>query len=209
MSKKNTILSGIVVVFAGLLIFDVGRRFSDSALIAKQATELEQMRTADERMERSRTNYDRPGVTQEEVDMIEAVAKDYGMPPELLYAFRRQENGGRGLYLGAMSIDSDIRKRYPPLWWQFAQGAKVWNQHLNENVRTDPYLLRPTLRHFARRWYPDNPDAWVDGVLGYLQVARGNNLEVTEPPKKAKGGKSHKAKGGGHKPPRHEQELNR
>lgn len=195
----------LTAVLAILLAYEAGKQFSDGALIAQQATTIEQITAADERMERSRTDYDRPGITRDEVDMIEAVARDYGMPPELLYAMRRQENGGRGLYLGAVSIDPEIRKRYPPLWWQFAQGAKVWDQHINRNVLRDPYILRPTLQSFADQWYQDDPHAWVDGVLSYLRVDKG--LPVTEPA--VQGGRRHKARGGGHRPPRHKKELDR
>lgn len=195
--------------FLDLLVVSGIKNIREGELIAQQATTIEQITAADERMERSRTNYDRPGITRAEVDMIEAVAKDYGMPPELLYAFRRQENGGRGLYLGAVSISPEIRKRYPPLWWQFAQGAKIWDENLNKNVLGDPYLRQTTLRRFAKQWYSDNPDVWADGVLSYLPKDKDKTLRVTEPPEKVKGGKHRKAKGGGQKPLRHALELSR
>jgi hypothetical protein len=166
-----------------------------SAEYTRLAAENEQMRLGDERMLRGRTNFERPGVTEEEVRWIETIAADYGMPPEILYAMRRTENGGSMLFLGAQKISPEIRLRYPPLWWQFAQGAKTWNKHLSQVAMSDPYLRHRTIWSFAKQWNPD-PEHWTSELLAHLDNTRGSKgLAVTEPSRtptpsgvKAKGG---------------------
>jgi hypothetical protein len=168
------------------------------------------MRFADEGMLRSRTNYERPGITAEQVKWIGTISEDMGIPQEILYAFYRTERGRRGLYMGANFISPEIRKRYPPLWWQFAMAAKVWNQHLNKMAAFDPYMRRRSIWSFARQWNPD-PDEWTASVTANLELVRGKGLEVTEPPKarpsmdssKNAEAKASKANGGGHKPSKH------
>ena len=163
------------------------------------AIENEQMRLGEERMMRGRTNFERPGVTEEEVKWIEIIAEDYGMPPKILYSFRRTENGGRMLFLGAQRISPEIRKKYPPLWWQFAQGAKTWNKHLSNVAMSDPYLRHRTLWSFAKQWNPE-PDKWTESVLANLDNTRGSkDLTVTEPLRTPTPIRV-KANGGGHKP---------
>lgn len=177
----------------------------------KAVTENQQMRFADEGMTRSRTDYARPGVTQEQVDQIKQVSDDYGIPEEMLYAFYRTEKGRMGMYLGANLVDPEIRQRYPPLMWQFAMGAKTWNEHLNKGVLFDPYMSRRTLWSFAKQWNPD-PDKWTANVLSNLELAQRKGLEVTEPPKSKptpaptkKGGKPSKANGSARKSPKHKE----
>jgi hypothetical protein len=174
-----------------------------------KAVENEQMRFADEGMLRSKTNYQRPGITQEQVDQIKAISDDYGIPEPLLYAMYKTEKGRMGLYLGANYVDPEIRQRYPPLMWQFAKGAKTWNQHLNKQVMFDPYMNRRTLWSFAKQWNPD-PDKWTSYVLENLDFAQRKGLEVTEPPKpkpkpvsvKKDGGRTPKANGSAKKSPK-------
>jgi len=191
------LLGGTILVGIGWL---AGGYRNLAAENTRLASENEQMRLADERMLRSRTDYQRPGVTQDEVDWISRIAEDYGMPSEVLYAFRRAENGGTGLMLGANRISPEIRLRYPPKWWQFAQGAKTWTKHLNKVAVNDPYLRHRTLWSFATQWNPD-PERWTESVLAYLTEARLKGLVVTEPPRKAPSGAQ--AKGGGPKPSKH------
>jgi hypothetical protein len=197
--RMTTILFAVVVA-----TWTSSQYFNFAHELTRLATENEQMRFADERMTRSRTDFERPGITAEEVRWIEAISDDYGIPPRLLYAMRRTENGGRGLYVGANWISPEIRKRYPPLWWQFAQAAKVWNQNLNRISISDPYLCHRTLWSFAHQWAPD-PTSWTASVMSYLDDANGpKGLAVTEPPRKSP--TRGKAKGGGHKPSKkHEQ----
>lgn len=181
-------------------------------MLVIKTTENEQMRFADEGMMRSRTNYDRPGITQEQVTQIKAISVDYGIPEELLYAFYKTEKGRMGMYLGANWMDPEIRQRYTPLMWQFAKGAKTWNQHLNKTVIFDPYLNRRALWSFAKQWNPD-PSKWSHDVLENLDFVRRNGLEVTEPPKprptpvpvNKAGGKPQKANGSAHKSPTHKE----
>lgn len=195
----------MVFLFGYLLGF---RQKTVDVAVAK-AIENEQMRFADEGMLRSRTDYARPGITQEQVDQIRVVSDDYGIPEDVLYAFYKTEKGRMGLYLGANYVDQEIRQRYPPLMWQFAKGAKTWNQHLNKMVMFDPYLNRRVLWSFAKQWNPD-PNRWSGDVLKNLDYVTRKGLEVTEPPKpkptpvpvKTKVGKSHKANGGARKSPK-------
>jgi hypothetical protein len=187
----------------------LGFRQKTVDLLLVKSVENEQMRFAEEGMLRSRTDYARPGVTQEQVDQIRMVSKDYGIPEDLLYAFYRTERGRMGLYLGANWVDPEIRKRYPPLMWQFAKGAKTWNQHLNKTVMFDPYVNRRALWSFAKQWNPD-PDTWTTNVLFNLELVRNKGLEVTEPPKprlatgpgERPGSKSQKANGSAKKSPK-------
>lgn len=183
-----------------------------AAEVSRLATENEQMRTADEGMLRARTNFERPGITQEQVDQIRRVAEDYGMPEDVAYAFFRTERGRRGLYMGANKISPEIRKRYPPLVWQFAQAAKTWNGHLNKMATTDIYLRRRAIWSFARQWNPD-PEEWTASAMANLELVRAKGLEVTEPPKarqsqsvissKDAEARASKAIGAGHKRPTH------
>ena len=195
-------LAAGLMIISGLGLGWLGSSYRNMASEnTRLAVENEQMRLGDERMARGRTNFARPGITEEEVQIMEAIAADYGMPPEVLYAFRQTENGGRMLFLGAQSISPEIRKRYPPLWWQFAQGAKMWTKHLNNTALGDPYLRHRTLWSFAKQWNPE-PDKWTESVLANLERSRGaTSLAVTEPPRKSPSGAQ--AKGGGHKPSKH------
>jgi hypothetical protein len=205
--RSKTILIGASLVLAGwglTLVRDFAKEFT------RLATENEQMRFADEGMQRSRTNFERPGITAEQVKWIGIISDDYGIPQDVLYALYRTERGRRGLYMGANMVDPDIRKKYPPLWWQFAKAAKTWNQHLNKMVVFDPYLRKRTIWSFARQWNP-NPDEYTASVLANLELVRSNGLEVTEPPKarpsvvgsKEAEAKASKAIGAGHKRPLH------
>lgn len=195
------------VGFAG---WSFGQLSSMAAKVEHLAVENEQMRFADEGMLRSRTNYARPGVTEEQVQMIRAISEDYGIPEDILYAFYRTERGRRGLYMGANRVSPEIRKRYPPLWWQFAMAAKIWNQHLNKMVAFDPYVQRRTIWSFAKQWNPD-PDNWTASAMANLVRTRANGLEVTEPPKardsvvssKEAEAKASKAIGAGQNRPKH------
>lgn len=213
MSKTRLIeLVAVVGIFLAPLGYFAGHNQKDADKIEELATKYEQAIYSDERMIRGRTNFERPGVTQETVTMIVTVSGDYGMPPEMLYAMIRTENGGRGLYYGAHKIDLDIRKRYPPIWWQPAMVAKTWNKHLNSLVMKSPEMLRMNLRRFAQQWN-EKPDEWADNTMLHLDNARGpKGLEVTEPPKPGPkkaapekvGGKiASEANGGGHKPSKH------
>lgn len=174
------------------------------------AVENEQMRFADEGMLRSRTNYARPGITEEQVEGIKVVSADYGVPDWLLYSMFKTERGRRGMYLGANKVSPEIRQRYPPLMWQFAMGAKTWNAHLNKMVAFDPYLSRRTIWSFGKQWNPD-PDKWTDSLLANIEVTRSTGLEVTEPPKPRPSvvsaqeveAKASKANGGAKKSPKH------
>jgi transposase len=194
------ILLSACVICGGLGWLAADRKNMVGELVRLSA-ENEQMRIADERMLRARTNYAKPGTTQEEVDWIVKIADDYGMSKEILYAFRRAENGGSFLILGAKKISPEIRLRYPPKWWQFAQGAKTWNKHLNKVAQADPYLRHRTLWSFAHQWNP-KPDEWTESVLAYLNEARHKGLTVTEPPRK-EAPPGAKADGGGRKPSKH------
>ncbi len=206
-------LRPLLILATGLFIgYLVGFRQKTVDVAVAKSIENEQMRFADEGMLRSRTNFERPGITQEQVDQIRMISDDYGIPEKVLYAFYRTEKGRMGLYLGANKIDLEIRQRYPPLMWQFAKGAKTWNQHLNSMVMFDPYLNRRTLWSFARQWNPD-PSQWTKDVMINLESARSKGLEVTEPPKprptpvsvKKVVGKPHKANGSAHKSPTHKE----
>ena len=201
-----------------LLAYNMGRQQTDAALIAKQATVIEQITTADERTLRSKTDFQRPGVTQEQVDAIVRVAGDYGIDPAFLYAGRRTENGGRGLYYGANFIDADIRERYrmSPLDWQPAMFAKTWNKQLNRLAQRDLAIRSRALTALAGQWNID-PQKWALEISLHLSDAEGSKgLEVTEPPRsktpspvKARRGVSPKANGGGHKALKHTRKENR
>lgn len=209
MMKKIT--GAVVLILVIALAYLAGQKWADGQLIAKQATIIEQMTTADERMLRSKTNFARPGVTQEDVDRIKRVAYDYGVNPELLYAGRRTENGGRGLYYGANMIDADIRQQYKddPLCWQPAMFAKTWNKHLNRLAQKDLMVRNIVITNLARQWNVD-PEKWALTLALHLAEAQGaKGLEVTEPPRKnptpTKGparGTNPKANRGGHKTPK-------
>lgn len=210
----STIKSGwkpvAAVLVSAAATWLLAQHYNQASEVARLATENEQMRSADEGMLRSRTDFARPGVTEEQVRWIRAISADYGIPEDILYAFYKTERGRRGMYMGANWIDPEIRLRYPPLWWQFAKAAKTWNQHLNKMVAFDPYLRKRTIWSFARQWNPD-PTNWTESVLYNLEVVRSNGLEVTEPPKarqsvvssKKAEAKASKAIGAGHKRPQH------
>ena len=196
----------LLVIFAsgiGAVSYYAGKLHAEQQSVADKlvtlAEENEQMRLGDERMLRARTNFQRPGVTQEEVDWIKIIADDYGMPADVLYAFRRAENGGTMLMLGAQKIPTEIRMRYPPKWWQFAVGAKTWTKHINKVSVTDPYLRHRTLWSFAKQWNP-HPDKWTSNVLAQLQRAGEKGLAVTEKPRKEPIKSDGQAKGRGLKP---------
>lgn len=206
-SAWKPVAGGTVIALAAWLL---AQQHNLAKEVEFLAVENEQMRFADEGMLRSRTNFERPGVTAEQVAMIRAISADYGIPEDILYAFYRTERGRRGLYMGANFVDREIRARYPPLWWQFAKAAKTWNQHLNKTVAFDPYLRRRTIWSFARQWNPD-PTEWTASAMANLDMVRSNGLEVTEPPKarqsvvasKHAEAKASKAIGAGHKRPQH------
>jgi hypothetical protein len=198
---------------AGLVVgYLAGFRQKTVDVMVLKTIENEQMRFADEGMLRSRTNFERPGITSEQVTQIKMISGDYGIPEDMLYAFYKTEKGRMGLYLGASWVDPEIRQRYTPLMWQFAKGAKTWNQHLNKTVMFDPYLNRRALWSFAKQWNPD-PGKWSHDVLENLDFVRRNGLEVTEPPKprpakvpvKKDVGKPQKANGSAHKSPTHKE----
>ena len=124
---KNALLLAamiLLVVFSWAIVWLWAQYSNTATELTKLATENEQMRFADERMTRSKTDFQRPGVTAEEVQWIKAISDDYGIPADILYAMRRTENGGRGLYVGANHIDQEIRRRYPPLWWRNCSGRQ-------------------------------------------------------------------------------------
>ena len=186
-------LTAVALVAIGWVVASLRNLASENTRLA---TENEQMRFADERMMRSRTNFERPGITAEEIRWIHELSEDYGTDQNIIYAMRRAENGGRTLYFGANRIDPEIRKRYPPLWWQTAKATKTWNQHLNKVAINDPYLRHRTLWSFATQWNPE-PDKWTESVLAYLELSKGpKGLEVTEPPSKKSPPSGGKAKGG-------------
>lgn len=193
-----------ILAWAGSQGYNVAREYT------RLATENEQMRFADEGALRSRTNFQRPGITAEQVKWIGIISADYGIPEGILYSFFRTERGRRGLYMGANFISPEIRLRYPPLWWQFAMAAKTWNRHLNEMVAFDPYLRQRTLWSYAKQWNPD-PTEYVATVIANLDLVRVNGLEVTEPPKarpsvdtsKQAEAKASKAIGAADKRPKH------
>ena len=190
---------GLVGLSAGLAL---GLALEIGLTLSRLATENEQIRFIDTSMMRGKTNYERPGVTKEEVDAIKRVAYEFAVPEEFVYALRRGENGGRSLPTGAHFISPEIRKHFPPMSWQYAQGAKTWNKHINKTVLRDPYVRELTLRSFAKQWNPD-PDKWVHNVSAQLDEARFNGLAVTEPPKKAVPLRA-KAKAGAAKSRKHE-----
>lgn len=211
LSRALTALAFVLLAAsAGSLGWLLGQVDSLANKVEHLAVENEQMRFADEGMLRSRTNYARPGVTEEQVQMIRAISEDYGIPEDILYAFYRTERGRRGLYMGANRVSPEIRKRYPPLWWQFAMAAKIWNQHLNKTVAFDLYVQRRTIWSFAKQWNPD-PDNWTASAMANLVRTRANGLEVTEPPKardsvissKEAEAKASKAIGAGQNRPKH------
>jgi hypothetical protein len=172
----------IILAIVGISVcitYFVAQTFDLSKEVERLATENEQMRFADERMERSRTNFQSPGITPEEIQWLHTISADYGVPYPLLYAMRRTENGGRGLYMGAANIDPEIRLKYPPLWWQFAQAAKIWNQHLNAISMSDPYIQRRVLWDFAKQWNIE-PISWTEGVEHWLEICQDNNAKVFE-----------------------------
>lgn len=210
MQKTKAGLKPIGFLALGLLIgYLWGFRQKTVDTLIVKTVENEQMRFADEGMLRSKTNYARPGVTQEQVDQIKVAADHYGIPEDWLYAMYKTEKGRMGLYLGANYVDPEIRQNYPPLMWQFAMGAKTWNKHINKQVSTDVYLNRRVLWSFAKQWNPD-PDKWTNNFLENLEQVRRKGLEVTEPPKpkptpapaKTKVGSPHKANGSAKKSPK-------
>ena len=212
MTSKWKIVVPLIAVFCSTAVITwvYAQAINTAKENTRLATENEQMRFADEGMQRSRTNFQRPGITEEQVKWLVVMSDDYGIPQDIIYAIYRTERGRRGLYMGANMVDQDIRKKYPPLWWQFAKAAKTWNQHLNKMVVFDPYLRKRTIWSFARQWNP-NPDEYTASVLSNLELVRSNGLEVTEPPKarpsvvgsKEAEAKASKAIGAGHKRPLH------
>lgn len=213
--KEN--LKPLAFLASGIVLgYLIGFRQSTVQALLRATVENEQMRFADEGMLRSRTNFARPGVTQEQVDQIKQISDDYGIPDFILYSMYRTERGRMGLYLGANHVDPEIRLRYSPLMWQFAKGAKNWNLHLNKTVIGDPYLEHRVIYSFAKQWNPD-ADKWTAALMMNLDQAKGpKGLEVTEPPKSKpkkaemkKSGNTRKAKGGGHKSSKQHKEQKR
>ncbi len=200
----------VLVLIASGLAWAGAQAYNVATEYTRLATENEQMRFADEGMLRSRTNFERPGITAEQVKWIGIISNDYGIPEPVLYAFYRTERGRRAFYMGANFVSLEIRLRYPPLWWQFAMAAKTWNKHLNNMVAFDPYLRQRTLWSYAKQWNPE-PTEYVATVIANLELVRANGLEVTEPPKarpsvdtsKAAEAKASKAIGAADKRPKH------
>jgi hypothetical protein len=212
MTGKEKFKGFLMLVTAASLAYLLGDKMSSGRIIAQQATIIEQITAADVSMLRSRTNYLRPGITQDQVDTILQVADEYSMDPAFLYAGRRTENGGRSLYYGANMISDEIRHRYKdnPQAWQPAMFAKTWNKQLNKLAQKDLSIRSRVLTNLARQWNI-SPEKWALDMSLHLADAQGaKGLEVTEPPRKkptpepvsVKRGAPPKASRGGHKTPK-------
>ena len=60
------------------------------------------------------------------------IATLYGILPESLGAIRQFENGREGIEYGVQKVHDDVRKWFPPEYWQPAMAAKIMIQEMTK-----------------------------------------------------------------------------
>lgn len=149
-----------------------------SADNAKLAADYQDVLVADNRMTRSRTNFQYPRMGPVELQAITEVAQALLWPWQLHAAAESAENGGMHLELGAQEIPADIRKNYPPNMWQRATAVRIMQQEAGKMILDDPEVMYIFAARLARRWKAADVSGWRDNFVAHLNRWRGEGGAV-------------------------------
>lgn len=146
---------------------------------------------SDNRMTRSRTNFELPRMGPDELRAITEVARALAWPWEVIAAAEKAENGGMRLELGIQRIPDDIRKNFPPFMWQRAAGARIMQEEAGKMILDDPDVTFVFAARLARRWKAVDVSGWRDQFIAALNKWRGEGEVVRPdtPKKKPKAGR--------------------
>ncbi len=166
------ILVIIISVLSGALAIQTFNSSRANGIIERLSTENQQMRLANNRMTRSRTNFRKPKIGQYDFKRISACAEAVGWPSELLGSIRVIENGGMLLDLGIQSIPSDIKAHYPPSYWQYAAGQRIMVQEAGKMIFENPEVFNIFAHRLATRWSAKKPRLWEKGFVSVVNKYR-------------------------------------
>jgi hypothetical protein len=152
---------------------------------AMLAADYQDVLVADNRMTRSRTNFEYPRMGGVELKAISEVAQALSWPWELHAAIEKTENGGMHLELGAKKIPEDIRQNFPPNLWQRATAVRIMQEEAGKMILLDPEVTYVFAARLARRWGALDQAAWQENFITELNKWRGEGV-VVRPDKHAK-----------------------
>ena len=142
------------------------------------AADYQDVLVADNRMTRSRTNFQMPRMGAVEMRAITEVAEALLWPWQLHAAIEKTENGGMHLELGAQSIPDDIRKNFPPNLWQRAAAVRIMQTEAGRMIMEDPEVTYVFAARLARRWGAVDKNAWQESFITELNKWRGEGIVV-------------------------------
>lgn len=205
-AKRNNLIICLAFIGICLAMCCAGAYYTDRTIqkVADLSADNAKMHLAENRLLRARSNHLLPGMTQEDMDRLSHVAHAYGLPPELLYGIRRQENGGEMLEVGANTVTAFIKQSFPVEEWQYAMACTVLSQEIWKAAMADRELGSKIMMRVGKRWNM-NSLSWTAAVLSFADEARLTSgklpslamPKVVKAPYKGKkgGNRSHKAKG--------------
>lgn len=159
---------------------------------AQLAADYQALLVADNRMTRSRTDFQYPKMDAYELQAVSEVAQALLWPWQLHAAAESTENGGMHLELGVKRIPDDIRRNFPPRLWQRAAGVRIMQQEAGRMIIEDPDVTYVFAARLARRWKAADQEKWRDNFIASLNKWRGEG-EAVRPgptPKSKKAGRN-------------------
>lgn len=192
MSRREALAWVGVLVLAAVII---GQQMVCEKILAHNemlAKDYQDAVLAENRMLRSRSDFQLPRMGGEELAAISTVAKALEWPWEVLAAAEKTENGGMRLELGIQSIPTDIKRSFPPYLWQRAAGARIMQQEAGKMIIQDPDVTFVFAARLARRWKAANQAEWRDNFIASINKWRGEGEAVrpSSAPKSKKAGRN-------------------
>ncbi len=172
---KLTTLVAVVAVIQGAVLIDW---YSDSTVTARLAKENAEMRLADNRMTRGRTQFRKPGLGAWDYAGVSSCARAVGWPSEMLMSLRRTENGGMLLDLGIQKIPANIRLLYSPSQWQYAAGQQILIEEAGKLIARDRETFNKFAAQLSKRWGAKDTAAWKKNFTYFVKhYAKGSGAQ--------------------------------
>jgi hypothetical protein len=153
---------------------------------AQLVADYQAVLVADNRMTRSRTDFQYPKLDAYELRGISEVAEALLWPWQLHEAAERTENGGMHLELGVQKVPDDIRRNFPPRLWQRAAAVRIMQEEAGRMILQDPDVTYVFAARLARRWNAADVPKWQETFITNLNKARGDVPAVRPGPGKKK-----------------------
>lgn len=170
----NFALGGLVVCLLGICLGQRMTIFQQSAHIELLAAEKQDIILAENRMLRSRSNFQLPEMGAMELRAITTVALALSWPWELLATGEKTENGGMRLELGIQQIPKDIKLNFPPNLWQRAAAVRIMQEEAGKMIVNDPEVTVIFISRLSKRWKALDSKAWRDNFILNLHKMQEN-----------------------------------